>query len=62
VEIAVQQMKAAASATEANVQKFAKAGSDSWTALNAALAESRMAFDHANQTAWDAFKRASPGA
>jgi hypothetical protein len=62
VEIAVQQMKAAASATEANVQKFAKAGSESWTALNAALAESRMAFDHANQTAWDAFKRVSPGA
>jgi hypothetical protein len=62
VEIAVQQMKAAASATEANVQKLAKAGSESWTALNAALAESRTAFDHANQTAWDAFKRASPGA
>jgi hypothetical protein len=62
VETAVQQMKAAASATEENVQRFAKAGSESWTALNAALAESRTAFDHANQTAWDAFKRASPGA
>src|SRR5271169_484536 len=31
VEAAAQQMKAAASVTEANVQKFAKAGSDSWT-------------------------------
>jgi hypothetical protein len=62
VAVAVRQMKAAASATEANVQRFAKAGSESWTALDATLAESRMAFDHANQTAWDAFKRASPGA
>jgi hypothetical protein len=61
VEAAVQQMKTAASVTEANVQKFAKAGSESWTALNAALAESRTAFDKANQTAWDALKRASPG-
>jgi hypothetical protein len=62
VEAAVQQMKAAASTTEANIQKFAKAGSQSWTAMNAALAESRTAFDKANQVAWDAFKRASPGA
>jgi hypothetical protein len=61
VEAAVQQMKAAASVTEANVQKFAKAGSESWTTLNAALAESRTAFDKANQTAWDALKGASPG-
>ena len=62
VEIAVLQMRAAASETEANVQKLAKAGSESWTALNATLAESRTAFDKANQTAWDAFKRASPSA
>jgi hypothetical protein len=61
VEAAVQQMKAAASETEANIQKLAKTGSESWTAWNAALAESRTAFDKANQTAWDAFKRASPG-
>lgn len=62
VEIAVQQMKAAASVTEAKVQKFVKAGSGSWTALHATLADSRLAFDRANQTAWNAFKRASPGA
>lgn len=59
VDDAVQQMKVDASAAEANLQKFAKAGSESWTALTAALAESRAAFDKANKAAWDAFKRAS---
>ena len=41
------------------LQKLAKAGSESWTALNAALTESRAAFDRANQKAWESFKRAS---
>ncbi len=58
-EAAVQQMKAGASNAEANLQKLAKAGGESWTALNTALAESRAAFDRANQKAWDSFKRAS---
>lgn len=58
-EAAVQQMKAGALTAEANLQKLAKAGSESWTALNAALSESRAAFDRANQTAWESFKRAS---
>ena len=58
-EAAVQQMKAGASTAEANLQKLATAGSESWTALNAALAESRAAFDRANQTVWESFKRAS---
>jgi hypothetical protein len=58
-EAAVQQMKAGASSAEANLQKLAKAGGESWTALNTALAESRAAFDRANQTAWDSFKRPS---
>ncbi len=43
-EAAVQQMKASASTAEANLQK---------------LAESRAAFDRANQAVWDSFKRAS---
>jgi hypothetical protein len=30
-----------------------------WTAMSAALAESRAAFDRANQTVWDRLKRAS---
>jgi hypothetical protein len=36
-----------------------EAGKESWTALSAALAESRKAFDRANQTASDALKRAA---
>lgn len=58
LEAAVQQMKADASAAEVNFQKLAKAGGESWTAMTAALAESRAAFDKANQAAWEAFKRA----
>jgi hypothetical protein len=59
IDTAIQQMKAEASAAEANLQKLANAGSESWSALSAGLAESRAAFDRANQTAWDAFKRAT---
>jgi hypothetical protein len=53
-------MKAEAAESEAKLQKLKQAGSESWTALSAALAESRKAFDQANQKAWDAFKRAAP--
>lgn len=60
IDAAVKQMKADASATEARLQKLKHAGSESWTALSAALAESRKAFDRVNQAAWDAFKRAAP--
>jgi truncated hemoglobin YjbI len=59
LDAAVVRMKADASAAEANLQKLARAGGESWTALTAALAESRAAFDKANQAAWDAFKRDS---
>jgi len=61
MEATVQQMKADASAAEANFQKLAKAGTESWAALSAALTDSRAAFDRANRTAWDAFKRATSG-
>jgi hypothetical protein len=60
-EAAVRQMKADASVAEANFEKLRSAGAASWTALNAALAESRAAFDRANQAAWEAFKRAGSG-
>jgi hypothetical protein len=60
IDAAVNQMKADASEAEARLQKLTRAGSESWTALSAALAESRKAFDRANQAAWDAFKRAAP--
>jgi hypothetical protein len=53
-------MKADASDADARLQKLKQAGSESWTALSAALAESRKAFDRANQVAWDALQRAAP--
>jgi ElaB/YqjD/DUF883 family membrane-anchored ribosome-binding protein len=59
IEAAVQQMRTDASAAEANFQKLRQAGSESWAAWNSALAESRASFDRANQSAWDAFKRAA---
>jgi hypothetical protein len=58
VDAAVKQMKAEAAEAEVRLQKLRQAGSESWTAFSAALADSRMAFDQANQKAWDAFKRA----
>ena len=60
IDAALKQMKADASEAEARLQKLKQAGSESWTAFGAALAESRKAFDRANQAAWDALKRAAP--
>jgi hypothetical protein len=60
VDAAVKQMKAEAAEAEARLQKLKQAGSESWTALSGALAQSRKAFDEANQKASDAFKRAAP--
>ena len=60
VDAAVKQMKADASDAEARLEKLREAGRESWTALSGALAESRKAFDRANQAAWDALKRAAP--
>ena len=59
VDAAVKQMKADAAKAEANLQKLKQAGTESWSALNAGLADSRKAFDRANQAVWDALKRAS---
>jgi hypothetical protein len=59
LDAALEQMKAGATQAEAHFQKLKQAGGESWTALSAALAESRKAFDRANQQAWDAFKRAT---
>jgi hypothetical protein len=53
-------MKADASEAEARLQELKQAGSESWTVFGAALAESRKAFDRANQAVWDALKRALP--
>jgi hypothetical protein len=59
LDAAVKQMKADASEAEARLQKLKQVGSESWTALAGALAESRKAFDRANQAAWDALKHAA---
>jgi len=62
LDAALRQMKVDASQAEANLQKLRRAGEESWGALGGALAESRRAFDRANQAAWEAFKRAAnPG-
>ena len=60
LETAVKQMKADAAEAEARLQKVKQAGSESWAALSAALAESRKAFDRANQKAADALKVVAP--
>ena len=48
-----------ASEAEARLQKLKQAGSESWAGLSAALAESRKAFDGANQKTGDALKGAA---
>ncbi len=58
IDGAVKQMKSDADATEARLQKLNYAGRDSWSALSAALAEARKAFDRANHQASRAMHRA----
>jgi hypothetical protein len=60
IDVALKQMKADASEAEARLQKLKQAGSESWSVFGAALAESRKAFDRANQAAWEALKHAAP--
>ena len=59
IDATLTRMKADASKAEANLQELKRAGTESWVALNGALAESHAAFDRANQSAWDALKRAA---
>lgn len=56
LEVALQQMKSDASEAEARLQKVNQAGSESWSVLSTALADSRKAFDQANQSVWDALR------
>jgi len=60
IDAAVKQMKSDASEAEARLQKLKQAGNESWSVFSAALAESRKAFDQANQTAWNALKGSAP--
>jgi hypothetical protein len=61
LDAAINQMKADAGQAEARFNKLKQVGSESWAALSGALAESRKAFDRANQTAADALKGAGAG-
>ncbi len=58
-DAALKQMKSDASEAEARLQQLKQAGSESSSVLSAALAESRNAFDRANQAAWNALKGSS---
>jgi len=59
IDAAVKRMNADAAAAEEKLQKLNQAGTQSWSALMAALAETRAAFDRANQAAREALKRAA---
>jgi hypothetical protein len=59
IDAAVKRMNTDATAAEEKLQKLNQAGSQSCSALMAALTETRAAFDRANQVAVDAFKRAA---
>jgi hypothetical protein len=54
----ISRMNSEAAAAEERLQKLNEAGTQSWSALTGALAETRAAFDRANQAARDAFKKA----
>lgn len=60
IDAALKQMKSDAAEFETRLQKLRHAGSDSWSVLSAALAESRKAFDQANHAAWDALRASAP--
>jgi hypothetical protein len=62
IDAAVARMKADATVAEEKLQKLARAGTESWSALTAALAETRTNFDRAHQAAREAFKRATSSA
>jgi hypothetical protein len=59
IDAVVKRMSADATEAERKLQKLSQAGTQSWSALMDALAETRAAFDRANQAAQDAFKRAA---
>jgi len=59
IDAALQRMNADAAAAEEKLQKLNLAGTQSWSALMAALTETRAIFDRANHAALEAFKRAA---
>jgi hypothetical protein len=59
IDAALKRMNADAAAAEEKLQKLNQAGTQSWSALMAALTETRTIFDRANQAAREAFRRAA---
>jgi hypothetical protein len=59
IDAALKRMNADAAAAEVKLQKLNQAGTESWSALMVVLTETRAIFDHANQAAQEAFKRAA---
>ena len=62
IDATVSRMKADAATAEKKLQDLARAGTESWSALNAALTETRSIFDRANPAAREAFQRATSSA
>jgi len=59
IDAAVKRMNADAVEAEKKLENLNQAGTQSWSALMAALTETRAAFDRANEAAREAFKRAA---
>jgi hypothetical protein len=59
VEAVKKRMDVDAAQAEEKLRKLHQAGYQSWSALMAALSETRAAFDHANQAAQEAFRKAA---
>lgn len=57
IDAALKRMKADAVAAEAKLLKLNEAGTQSWSVLTDALAETRATFDRANQALREQFKR-----
>jgi hypothetical protein len=58
IDATVKRMADAAVVAEETLKKLGQAGTQSWSVLRAALAETRGTFDRANQAVRDEFKRA----
>jgi len=59
IDATVSRMRADSADAEQKLDKLARAGTESWSALSAALTETRTVFDRANQAAREAFNRAT---
>jgi hypothetical protein len=57
IDATLKRMQADAATAEEKLKKLNEAGVQSWSALKAALAETRTAFDRANLAAREAFRR-----